>query len=90
MYIHYLRGFGWSNLGIWASLYEEKEKDYLNNAVNGKMLWCTIRPIILLMYHKKLVVIQGLENFIVVDTEDVLLICNKDEEQRIKKNLPEI
>jgi mannose-1-phosphate guanylyltransferase len=34
---------------------------------------------------KKLVVIQGLENFIVVDTDDVLLICSKDEEQRIKE-----
>ena len=33
----------------------------------------------------KLVVIQGLENYIVVDTDDVLLICSKDEEQRIKE-----
>lgn len=78
--------FGWSDLGTWASLYEEKEKDYLNNAVNGKnvVVYDSTNNIINVP-QKKLVVIQGLENFIVVDTEDVLLICNKDEEQRIKE-----
>ena len=35
--------------------------------------------------NNKLVVVQGLEDFIIVDTEDVLLICNKEEEQRIKE-----
>ncbi len=78
--------FGWSDLGTWASLYAEKEKDYFNNAVNGKnvVVYDSTNNIINVS-DKKLVVIQGLENFIVVDTDDVLLICNKDEEQRIKE-----
>lgn len=78
--------FGWSDLGTWASLYVEKEKDYFNNAVNGKnvVVYDSTNNIINVP-DKKLVVIQGLENYIVVDTDDVLLICNKDEEQRIKE-----
>ena len=78
--------FGWSDLGTWASLFAEKEKDYLNNAVNGKnvVVYDSSNNIINVP-DNKLVVIQGLENYIVVDTEDVLLICNKDEEQRIKE-----
>ncbi len=78
--------FGWSDLGTWASLYVEKEKDYLQNAVNGNnvVIYDSTHNIINVP-ENKLVVIQGLENFIVVDTDDVLLICNKDEEQRIKE-----
>lgn len=78
--------FGWSDLGTWASLYSEKEKDYLKNAVNGKnvVVYDSSNNIINVS-DDKLVVIQGLENFIVVDTQDVLLICSKDEEQRIKE-----
>ena len=78
--------FGWSDLGTWASLFAEKEKDYLNNAVNGKhvMIYDAGNNMINVPDHK-MVVIQGLENFIVVDTEDVLLICSKDEEQKIKE-----
>lgn len=78
--------FGWSDLGTWASLYAEKEKDYLQNAVNGKnVVVYDSNNNIINVPDEKLVVIQGLENYIVVDTKDVLLICNKDEEQRIKE-----
>ena len=38
----------------------------------------------------KLVVLQGLEDFIVVDTKDVLLICKKDKEQQVKDYLAEV
>ncbi len=78
--------FGWSDLGTWASLYVEKDKDYFNNAVNGKnvVVYDSTNNIINVP-DKKLVVIQGLENYIIVDTDDVLLICNKEEEQRIKE-----
>jgi len=40
--------------------------------------------------HEKLVVLQGLDNFIVVDTDDVLLICKMDKEQNIKDYVTEI
>ncbi len=77
---------GWSDLGTWASLYAEKEKDYLQNAVSGKqvILYDSYNNIINVP-DNKLVVIEGLENFIIVDSPDVLLICNKDNEQKIKE-----
>jgi mannose-1-phosphate guanylyltransferase len=76
---------GWSDLGTWASLYAEKDKDYLQNAVSGKqvIIYDSYNNIINVP-DGKLVVIEGLENYIVVDTADVLLICNKDNEQKIK------
>jgi mannose-1-phosphate guanylyltransferase len=78
--------FGWSDLGTWASLYDEKEKDYLQNAVNGKhVVVYDSQNNIINVPDDKLVVLQGLDNFIVIDTDDVLLICKKDEEQRIKE-----
>lgn len=78
--------FGWSDLGTWASLYAEKEKDYLHNAVAGKnvVIYDASHNIIHVPDHK-MVVVQGLENFIVVDSPDVLLICSKDQEQKIKE-----
>ena len=83
--------FGWSDLGTWTSAYETLEKDYLENAVAGN----NVRIIDALknMVHadnKKLVLLQGLEDFVVVDTKDVLLICKKDKEQEIKDYVAEI
>lgn len=78
--------FGWSDLGTWASLFAEKEKDYYNNAVNGEnVVVYEASNNIIHINKNKLAVICGLENYIVVDTDDVLLICKKDEEQRIKE-----
>ena len=83
--------FGWSDLGTWASAYEIIEKDHLGNALAGNNVM--IVDAINNMVHadnKKLIVIQGLENFVVVDTKDVLLICTKEKEQEIKEYVAEI
>jgi mannose-1-phosphate guanylyltransferase len=83
--------FGWSDLGTWSSAYDNMEKDYLNNAVSGKNVMivdathCMVKA-----PHEKLVVLQGLNNFIVVDTQDVLLICSKDNEQQVRDYVAEI
>ena len=83
--------FGWSDLGTWASTYDNLEKDYLLNAVTGDnvMVFDASKNIIH-ANNKKLVVIQGLEDFIVVDTKDVLLICKKNKEQEIKEYVAEV
>ncbi|MFZ4057017.1 MAG: mannose-1-phosphate guanylyltransferase [Ferruginibacter sp.] len=83
--------FGWSDLGTWASAFDNLEKDYLDNAVAGHnvMVIDATRN----MVHadnKKLLVLQGLDDFIVVDTPDVLLICKKDKEQAIKEYVAEV
>jgi mannose-1-phosphate guanylyltransferase len=83
--------FGWSDLGTWASAYENFDKDYLDNAVSGNNVM--IIDATKNMVHadnNKLVLIQGLDDFIVVDTDDVLLICKKDKEQEIKEYVAEV
>jgi len=77
--------FGWSDLGTWKSLYEQLPHDEKGNAVVGShtMLDHTSNCIVNIPKNK-LAVIQGLENFIIVDTEQVLLICPKDDEQQIR------
>jgi len=83
--------FGWSDLGTWASLYENKKKDSNNNVSVGDntLLYNTTRSVVYAP-KDKLVVVQGLTNYIVVDTPDALLICNKDEEQKVKNIVNDI
>lgn len=83
--------FGWSDLGTWNSAYDNLEKDYLGNAVAGNnvMVVDAVKCMISAP-HEKLVVLQGLDDFIVVDTKDVLLICKKDKEQEIKEYVAEV
>ena len=83
--------FGWSDLGTWNSAWENMEKDYLENAVAGDNVM--VIDATKCMVHapdEKLVVLQGLEDFIVVDTKDVLLICKKEKEQEIKEYVAEV
>ncbi len=83
--------FGWSDLGTWASAYENLEKDYLENAVSGEnVMIIDATKNIVHADNKKLILIQGLDDFIVVDTDDVLLICKKDKEQAIKEYVAEV
>ncbi len=78
--------FGWSDLGTWVSLYQEYQKDYLGNAVYGKgMIYNSSNNIIRVEKKDKLVLVEGLDKYIIVDTENVLLICKMDSEQRIKE-----
>ena len=83
--------FGWSDLGTWNSAYEAMEKDYFANAVasdNGIVIDAT--KCMINAPKDKLVVVQGLDDFIVVDTKDVLLICSKEKEQSIKEYVAEV
>ena len=83
--------FGWSDLGTWASAYDNLEKDYLENAVAGpNVVIIDATRNIVHAESQKLVLLQGLDDFIVVDTKDVLLICKKDKEQTIKEYVAEI
>lgn len=83
--------FGWNDLGNWNSAYENIEKDYLGNAVSGEhILVIDATKCLISAPNKKLVVLQGLDDFIVVDTKDALLICKKDKEQEIKDYVAEV
>ncbi|GAB3179978.1 mannose-1-phosphate guanylyltransferase [Telluribacter humicola] len=80
-----LSDFGWSDLGTWKSLYEVSSKDQHNNVTDGQLLLYNTQNCIVKTPKDKLVVINGLEDFIVAEYDGVLLICKKDEEQRVKE-----
>jgi len=83
--------FGWSDLGTWNSAYDNLEKDYLGNAVTGKnVLVIDAVKCMVSVENEKLVVLQGLDDFIVVDTPDALLICKREKEQQIKEYVAEV
>lgn len=78
--------FGWSDVGTWGSIYDIYEKDYLKNAVDGKLVKTyDASNNMISVQDNKLVIIQGLDGYCVIDTKDVLLIIKKEEEQEIKQ-----
>ncbi len=78
--------FGWSDLGTWGSLYEHSERSTDGNVLKGNEVFTyDVSNSIINFPDNKLVVLQGLEDFIVVESGGILLICKKDEEQRIKQ-----
>ena len=77
--------FGWSDLGTWGSLYDRLAKDKEDNVVlKCKTLMYESKGNIVAV-PRKLVVLNGLEDFIVAESDNVLLICKKEEEQRIRQ-----
>ena len=78
--------FGWSDLGTWGSLYSIRSKDDSENATvgNNVMLYDTENCIVN-MPDDKLVVLQGLTDYIVVEEDNTLLVCRKEDEQQIRQ-----
>lgn len=78
--------FDWNDLGTWGSLYDKLPKDECDNAmVNGNLFVENATNNIIRTNPDKLVVIGGLDDFIIVDKDDVLLIYPKKKEQDIKQ-----
>ena len=83
--------FGWSDLGTWNSAYENLEKDYLGNAVTSdNVIVIDATKCMISAPHDKLLLLQGMDDFIIIDTKDVLMICKKDKEQAIKEYVAEV
>lgn len=77
--------FGWSDLGTWASLHVESDKDDAGNVLQGgKIMTTDTHNSLIRIAPDKLAVIGGLDDFIVVDEGDVLLIYPKNREQEVK------
>jgi mannose-1-phosphate guanylyltransferase len=76
---------GWSDLGTWTSVYENSEKNEDNNSINSKtVLTYNSKNNVVRIKKGKAAIIDGLEDYIVVDTEKALLICPRDNDQLIK------
>jgi mannose-1-phosphate guanylyltransferase len=82
----FVSDFGWSDLGTWGALHEVRPKDENQNAVIGKnvMLYNSSNCIINIP-DDKLVILQGLEDYIIAESDNALLICQKSQEQDIRK-----
>lgn len=78
--------FGWSDLGTWSSLYATFNKNEENNAVNAHFSkFYNAGQNMVHVEGEKAVVIDGLEDYIVVDTEKALLICPLENDQKVKQ-----
>ena len=78
--------FDWNDLGTWNSLHEKLDKDENNNAVvNAKVLLENASNNIIRSDADKLIVIDGLNDYIIVDKDGILLIYPKSKEQEIKR-----
>jgi mannose-1-phosphate guanylyltransferase len=78
--------FGWSDLGTWGSLFDIRSKDENNNTIVGKnVMTFNSKNCIVNMPKDKLVVLQGLDDYIVVEDGDILLVCRKADEQDLRE-----
>jgi mannose-1-phosphate guanylyltransferase len=84
--------FGWSDLGTWASIYDMAEKDYVGNAVipSEKVMMFDSSNCMVNVPKDKLVILQGLHDYIVVESNNILLVCPRSEEQSVKQIVADI
>ncbi|GHA70734.1 mannose-1-phosphate guanylyltransferase [Pontibacter akesuensis] len=80
-----LADIGWSDLGTWNSLYTINDKDVNGNVVDGEVMLYDTRDCIIKTPKNRLVVLQGLQDYIVAEYDNVLMVCKKDEEQKVKE-----
>ena len=76
---------GWSDLGTWKSLYEISEKDGDGNVLEGNVKVYNTQNCIFKTPKNRLVVAEGLNDFIVAEYDNVLMICPKEQEQKVKE-----
>ena len=79
-----LSDFGWSDLGTWKSLYEVSEKDENNNVVDGNVMLYNTSGCIVKTPNERLVAVNGVSDLIIAEFDNVLLICKRDDEQKVK------
>jgi mannose-1-phosphate guanylyltransferase len=78
--------FGWSDLGTWNSLYLQSEKDGKENVLqSGNVALDNVRGCLVHAPAEKLVVLQNLDGYLVVDANDVLMVCKRDNENELKQ-----
>lgn len=81
-----LGNFTWSDLGSWGSIHEISPKDEHNNVVKGKtLLYETRNSIVRASSPDKLIVVQGLNGYLVAEFGNVIMVCEKDKEDQFRK-----
>lgn len=82
--------FGWTDLGTWKSIDTQQEKDPYGNSLQGTVLAYDTQNSFIKVPKGQIAVVQGLDNYIVIYDEKALMICEKDQEQMVKKFLSDI
>ena len=83
--------FGWADLGTWGALHEASPKDTNKNVIiNGYTLLYDCKDNIIAMPEGKLAVLQGLDDYLIADNDNVLLICKKDDESIIRRYVNDV
>ncbi|RYU93714.1 mannose-1-phosphate guanylyltransferase [Emticicia agri] len=80
-----LSDIGWSDLGTWKSLYDISAKDEDQNVIDGRALLYDTKNCIIKTPHERLVIINGLDGYIVAEYDNALMICKKEDEQKVKE-----
>lgn len=78
--------FGWDDVGSWLSIERIRKSDQLGNIVDGNVI-CIDTKNSIIQAKEKLIATVGVDNLIVVDTEDAILICDKNSSQKVKEVL---
>ncbi len=74
----------WNDLGSWQSIYNIKDKDKDGNVLTGKVVIDNVKNSFIYS-QKEIVAVSGLEDIILVETEDAIMACKIDESQNVKK-----
>jgi len=82
----YCAEFGWSDLGTWDSLYENSEKSEEGNVLNSDhILTYDTKNTIINIPEGKLLIVEGLEDYIIAESDNTLMICRRDNEKKIRE-----
>ncbi len=76
--------FGWSDLGSWMSLHENFKKDKNNNVIDANVILYETQNCLIKVNHDKLVLIEGLDNYLINESDNVLIICKLDADKKFR------
>ncbi len=83
--------FGWSDLGTWDSLYENSQKTPDGNVINSDKILCyDTENTIINISDDKLLVVEGLKNYLIAESDNAVLICRRDNEKRIREFVKDV
>jgi len=77
--------FSWSDLGSWASIHEISEKDANNNVISANAQTYDVRNCIIKGSADKLIVVQGLNGYLIGEFGNVVIVCEKDREEQFRR-----
>ena len=80
---------GWNDVGAWSSLWEVSERDSNGNCLRGDVLSHNVTDTFV-QGSKRVIALVGTENLVIVDTDDALLVANKDQVQHVKQIVNEL